>query len=200
MGLTCGTGRRGLGAAVVGAAVLLASAGCETTREQPAPEAAATSGAGPTQAVAEIRPLGASGVEGQARFTQLPNRQVRVEVRASGLKPGAHGAHIHEKGDCSTPQASGGHFDPAGTGKHGHPSEPEGSRHAGDLPALDTQPSDQPGTARLSVVTGPLTVEPGSYSILDRAIVIHADPDDHKTNPAGNAGARIACGVIQAAR
>ncbi len=149
------------------------------------------------QATANITPLGASGVQGQARFVEGGDGRVRIEVEATGLTLGAHGLHVHTVGDCASPQAPGGHFDPAGTNQHGDPSEPPDRHHAGDLPNLVATAS---GQARLSWETGNLRVSPGPRSVVGRAIVIHANPDDYRTNPAGGSGDRIACGVITAGR
>jgi Cu-Zn family superoxide dismutase len=112
---------------------------------------------------------------------------LHLEVSATGLSPGVHGFHVHEVGDCSAPDASSakGHFNPAG--------KPHGS-HAGDLPDLT---ADASGAARLSVDVSGLDLGDGPNSIAGRAFVIHADPDDRHSQPAGNSGKRIACGVIR---
>jgi Cu-Zn family superoxide dismutase len=88
--------------------------------------------------------------------------------------------------------SAGGHFNPEGK-PHGHPGSAE--RHAGDLPALK---ADKAGRANLHADVSIISLKPGPTSIIGRAIVVHADPDDFKTQPTGNSGARIACGVIQA--
>jgi len=120
---------------------------------------------------------------------------VWIETEVSKLAPGPHGFHIHAVGKCDPPAftSAGGHFNPYGK-KHGL-KNPEGS-HAGDLPNLVVGPD---GNARAKVYAKQVTVAPGQYSVFlpeSRALVIHADPDDERTDPAGNAGARIACGVI----
>jgi len=120
---------------------------------------------------------------------------VRVIVFAQGLKPNAeHGFHIHEAGDCSSGDgmSAKGHFNP-GAKPHGNPST--GERHAGDLPALKAAAD---GRAKLDVTVEGITVGPGDRSIVGRGLIIHADPDDYTTQPTGNSGARIACGVIKA--
>src|SRR5918996_442969 len=89
-------------------------------------------------------------------------------------------------------KGSKGHFNPYGK-PHGDPKSPE--RHAGDLPALT---ADKGGRAKLDVTMDIITVRPGPASVVGRGLIIHADPDDYKTQPTGNAGARIACGVIKA--
>ena len=118
---------------------------------------------------------------------------VRMRGRVTGLKPNQeHGFHVHEKGDCSSPDAmsAGGHFNPSGK-PHGPPS---GEHHAGDLPALR---ADSAGTATLdSRVRG---VAGGPAEFAGKALVVHLSADDYTTQPTGNSGARIACGVIAAA-
>ncbi len=117
-----------------------------------------------------------------------------VEAKVSGLTPGAeHGFHVHEKGDCGSGDgmSTGGHFNPLGH-PHAHFGTPD--RHAGDLPALT---ADASGTATLKIELDVITVTDGPTSVVGRGLIVHAQPDDYKTQPTGNAGARIACGVIQ---
>ena len=121
---------------------------------------------------------------------------VRVEVVATALPPGKHGIHIHAAGQCEPPdfKSAGGHLNPAGK-KHGLHS-PEGA-HVGDLPNLSVGKS---GKARATFVAHGAALGAGDGSLFGpagSALVIHADPDDGKTDPAGNSGARIACGVIE---
>jgi Cu-Zn family superoxide dismutase len=120
---------------------------------------------------------------------------VKLAVEVSKLTPGAHGFHIHAAGKCEGPEfkSAGGHFNPEGK-KHGL-QNPEGS-HAGDLPNLMV---GQDGTAKAEVTIKGIILGEGKNSLFQpdgTAIVIHADADDEKTDPAGNAGARIVCGVI----
>ena len=151
--------------------------------------------AGPVPvATADIRPTAGSQTAGTVRFEQRGSK-VLVSAEVRGLKPGVeHGFHIHEKGDCSAPDAmsAGGHFNPAGK-PHGHHGQND--RHAGDLPSLVASAS---GTASLRFETDIITVTPGAASVIDRGIVVHRDPDDYKTQPTGNSGPRLACGVIAA--
>ena len=116
------------------------------------------------------------------------NGGVRIALRASGLKPGAHGFHIHAVGVCEPPAftSAGGHFNPL-TKKHGH-KNPEGA-HAGDLPNL-TVGAD--GTGSIETPAAGVALK----DVAGLALVIHADPDDETTDPTGNSGARVACGVI----
>jgi len=120
---------------------------------------------------------------------------VKVMLKVSGLAPGQHGFHIHEKGTCTPPdfKSAGGHFNPFK--KHHGSDNPEG-KHAGDFPNLEVK---EDGTAQASVVATGATLKKGAASLLKpggTAIVIHANPDDYKSDPAGNAGDRVACGVI----
>ena len=110
----------------------------------------------------------------------------------SGLSPGPHGFHVHEKGDCSAPDATsaGGHFNPDGK-PHGHPSH--GPHHLGDMPMLE---ADGGGNATLKAFLPGLALGGGPTGLAGRAVVVHAAVDDFKSQPAGNSGARIACGVI----
>ena len=132
---------------------------------------------------------------GLATFTEVSNG-LGIEVTGIGLPPGPKGIHIHAVGKCDPPDfvSAGGHFNPAGK-KHGRLS-PDGA-HAGDLPNLMVTPL---GAAGLDVTTKAATLKEGVPASLfgagGRSVVIHAMPDDEKTDPTGNSGARIACGVI----
>ena len=145
-------------------------------------------------ASAKLESKSGSKVWGSVSFRELGSKvEVRADVR--GLPPGGQfGFHVHEKGDCSAPDAmsAGGHFNPGGK-PHAHPDKtPE--RHAGDMSNLR---SDGEGNAVYSFETTLLTVNPGPTSVVGRAVVVHANPDDYTSQPAGNAGPRIACGLIR---
>jgi superoxide dismutase, Cu-Zn family len=167
--------------ALIGAALLLA--GC------------ATGTGAPTDSTARADLRNADGQPiGTATFTQIGNA-VRVVLEAQGLPPGAKAVHIHAVGKCDPRDftAAGGHFNPAGR-QHGA-LNPEGP-HAGDLPNL-TVGAD--GEGRLESTTQLVTLLAGPQSVFDAdgsALIVHAAPDDFRTDPTGNAGARIACGVI----
>jgi superoxide dismutase, Cu-Zn family len=131
---------------------------------------------------------------GTATLTQLSSA-VRIVVEVHGLPPGQHGVHVHTVGKCDGPDfvSAGAHFNPIGR-QHGA-LNPQGA-HAGDLPNL-TVGSD--GKGRMESTTELFTLGSGQTSIFDpdgSALVVHAAPDDFKTDPTGNSGARIACGVI----
>jgi Cu-Zn family superoxide dismutase len=120
---------------------------------------------------------------------------VRIAVTGYRLPPGTHGLHIHAVGECQPPDftSAGAHFNPTGK-QHGrlNPAGP----HAGDLPNLAVAASGEGG---IDITTKAMTLDPGPASLLGgkgTSIVIHAGADDEKTDPTGNSGARIACGVI----
>jgi len=145
----------------------------------------------PRQAVVELHPTQGNQVHGTIRFSQVADG-IRVVADVSGLTPGKHGFHIHEKGDCSAPDASsaGGHFNPTGM-PHGGPHSVQ--RHVGDLGNLV---ADQSGRARAEFIDTQIAFE-GPNSILNRSVIVHAQPDDLVSQPTGNAGARVACGIIE---
>jgi len=144
-----------------------------------------------TKAVAKLESRSGSQVTGTVTFTKSGD-QVEVVADIQNLKPGNHGFHLHEKGDCSAPDAAsaGGHFNPTHQ-HHGGPTSAE--HHAGDLGNIV---ADASGKAHLDW-KGKLDLS-GPNSIIGKSVVVHEKEDDLKTDPAGNAGARIACGVIAA--
>ena len=113
----------------------------------------------------------------------------------SGLKEGSHGFHIHEFGDCSAPDgtSAGGHFNPSG---EPHAGPKDAARHTGDLGNVE---AGKDGTATLEYVDAKAAFD-GPNSILGRGVIVHEKVDDLKTQPTGNAGARLACGVVGAAK
>jgi Cu-Zn family superoxide dismutase len=131
---------------------------------------------------------------------------VRLQLEATGLKPGQHGFHIHTNGACEPANdattgkpvafgGAGGHFDPHATKHHGAPGDASTHSHAGELPNLV---ADAGGRATLDYVNAHVTLSAGDGSVLGRSLIVHADPDDYTTNPAGNSGARVLCGRITA--
>jgi superoxide dismutase, Cu-Zn family len=142
-------------------------------------------------AVVRLQPTKGNFASGTITFTQKGDK-VAVEARVSALTPGGHGFHIHEKGDCSSGDgmSAGGHFNPTAK-PHGNPTSAE--HHTGDMPMLV---ADASGNASLSMELGEMTVGSGATDIIGKAIIVHKDPDDYTTQPTGNSGARVACGVI----
>lgn len=150
-------------------------------------------GAPQARAVAQLGSASGSQVGGMVTFTEAPGG-MRVAGEVRGLRPNAeHGFHVHEKGDCTAPDATsaGGHFNPGG---HAHGAPGQGSHHAGDLRNLR---ADGNGVARIDQMVPMLRVSEGATAIVGRGLVVHRDPDDYSSQPAGNSGARIACAVIQ---
>jgi Cu-Zn family superoxide dismutase len=145
---------------------------------------------GPQRAIAVIHPIGDSGVLGVVAFTQKGDV---VEVRGTiqGLKPGKHAFHVHQWGDCSSRDgmAAGGHFNPD-MKHHGGPDSED--RHVGDLGNITAGPD---GVANIDITDKVLSLQ-GGHSIIGRSVIVHAGVDDLKSDPAGNAGGRIGCGVI----
>jgi superoxide dismutase, Cu-Zn family len=122
---------------------------------------------------------------------QPTGERLRVVARVTALAPGAHGFHIYEKGDCSAPDATsaGGHFNPT-SNPHGDPAAAD--HHGADMSMLT---ADAGRMAVMDVLIDTVTIG-GSNDIVGRAVIVHKDADDYKTQPTGNSGARVACGVI----
>jgi Cu-Zn family superoxide dismutase len=143
-------------------------------------------------ATSVIQSKSGSSINGSVNFSQS-GKQVLVTGTFSGLKPNAeHGIHIHEKGDCSAPDATsaGGHYNPNNT-QHG--SHQHSMHHAGDMPNIV---SDANGNAIYRATLNDFSLT-GDDSIIGRSVVVHRDPDDYKTQPAGNSGPRIGCGLLR---
>jgi Cu-Zn family superoxide dismutase len=171
--------------------VLVSFASVATTRAQqtkaPAGHAA---GAGIDRAVAVLLPVGDSGVTGVVYFTK-EGSAVHVTGTIAGLKPGQHGFHVHQFGDMTgmnDGMSAGGHFNPENK-PHGKPSDKE--RHVGDLGNVT---AGEDGTATIDIKDTVLELG-GPHSILGRGLVVHANPDKF-TQPVGDAGGRVAVGVI----
>jgi len=145
--------------------------------------------------VSVIHPTEGSDVNGVVRFIPYPDG-VRVIAEVHGLDPNsAHGFHIHEFGDCTAPDATsaGGHFNPHDE-PHAGPTDDE--RHAGDMGNIIT---DENGSGDVDYVDTVISLT-GSDSILGRGVVVHAGEDDLESQPVGDAGARLGCGVIGVAQ
>jgi superoxide dismutase, Cu-Zn family len=151
----------------------------------------ATSPSAAPDVVATMQPTAGNSVTGALRFKQ-DGQSVLVLGRVSGLAPNReYGFHVHENGDCSSGDgmSAGGHFNPTGK-RHG---PPDGEHHAGDLPSLK---ADASGTAVVDVRVSGSVLGSGVGDFYGKAVVVHALPDDYTTQPSGNSGSRLACGVI----
>jgi Cu-Zn family superoxide dismutase len=147
--------------------------------------------AGPA-ATATLEPTRGNTANGTVTFKQQGDKVV-VTANVRGLKPNQeHGFHAHETGDCSSGDgmSTGGHFNPTNK-PHGAPGA---EHHAGDLPALK---ADANGNARVTFEIKGVSIASGPADLVGRGLIVHADPDDYTTQPTGNSGARIACGVIK---
>jgi Cu-Zn family superoxide dismutase len=146
-------------------------------------------------ASAQLQPTAGNSATGTVNFTQKGDKLL-VQADITGLTPGDHGFHIHEKGDCSAPDgtSAGGHFNPTSQ-EHGNPDSAH--HHFGDLPMLT---ADATGHAKITVELDSITLAPGSGNIIGRGVIVHAKADDYQTQPTGNSGGRVACGVIAAAQ
>jgi Cu-Zn family superoxide dismutase len=151
---------------------------------------------GPKKAVCVLSPTKKSDshVQGTVTFTQT-DAGVEISGEISGLSPGKHGFHIHEFGDMSSADglATGGHFNP-GMHKHGGPHD--ANRHEGDFGNIE---AGADGKATIKVTDKVISLS-GPHSILGRALIVHAKADDLKSQPSGDAGDRIAQGVIGVAK
>lgn len=174
---------------------LAALAACSSAPPATPTPPAATSTA--QQAVAVLASASGSRVSGKLTLAPMGDG-VHISGEVGGLGPsGQFGFHVHEKGDCSAVDATsaGGHFNPA-TSAHGRAGTP--THHAGDM---DNITSDASGVAKVNVHLRGVTLGGGAANdIAGRAVIVHAAPDDYHTQPTGNAGARVACGVIRVTR
>ena len=147
------------------------------------------------QAVAQVAPTQGNTVTGSLALADSP-QGVHITGSIQGLKPDAEfGFHVHEKGDCSAPDGSsaGGHFNPT-QAQHGNPTGP--AHHAGDMTNIR---SNAEGVAQVDVTAAGTTLhgDPNT-DLIGKAVVVHESPDDYTTQPSGNSGKRVACGVIAA--
>jgi Cu-Zn family superoxide dismutase len=180
----------------IGMTVILAAC----SREQPAGAPRQPDSASPTMAekatpAAQIAPTQGNTVTGALALAQSPEG-VHITGSIQGLKPDAEfGFHVHEKGDCTAPDGSsaGGHFNPT-QAQHGNPTGP--THHAGDMLNIK---SNGEGVAQVDVTAAGTSLhgDPGT-DVMGKAIVVHESPDDYTTQPSGNSGKRVACGVIAA--
>jgi Cu-Zn family superoxide dismutase len=155
----------------------------------------AAKSSGSEKAIAVLHPSSASKVTGTVTFTEQADG-VQIQAEITGLSPGNHGFHIHEFGDCSATDASsaGAHFNPTHK-PHAGPDSPE--RHVGDMGNVQ---ADASGKATLKYVDHQISLSNDERSAIGRSVVVHEKPDDLKSQPSGDSGARIACGVIGRAK
>lgn len=184
-------------------AVLLVLAACKTPHQtSPTPTAAADAVKRSPALARLFTPAGEA--RGQATLTETPGG-VDIAITVQGLSPGPHGVHIHTNGNCApgpdpaTGQtvafgAAGGHFDPGQSHNHGQPGQPINHAHAGDMPNI-TVGAD--GTGSLRHLHPQVTLSPGPHSAFGRSLVVHERADDFVSDPAGNSGGRLLCGLIE---
>ena len=146
---------------------------------------------GKLSALASLSPVAGGSVIGSVMFHDMGDH-LMVHAQVRGLEPGSeHGFHVHEKGSCASADftSAGGHFNPDAKA-HGNAA---GEHHAGDIPNLK---ADAQGIVDQKFMLHGVTLSAGDRSIVGRALILHATPDDYKTQPTGNSGPRIGCGVI----
>ena len=191
----------------VGLAVVVALMLAACSREQPegaprepepttaAPAEKATPAEAAQEAVAQVAPTQGNTVTGSLALSSSP-QGVHITGTIQGLKPDAEfGFHIHEKGDCSAPDGSsaGGHFNPT-QAQHGNPTS--AAHHAGDMVNIR---SNGEGVAQVDTTAAGTTLHGDpTTDVVGKAIIVHEGPDDYATQPSGNSGKRVACGVIAA--
>src|SRR6266700_694959 len=159
------------------------------------PQAPEEKSSAPLKAVAVVHPTQGNKVSGTVTFTEVADG-VQVQAEITGLSPGNHGVHVHEFGDCSAGDASsaGAHFNPTNK-PHAGPDAPE--RHVGDMGNVE---ADASGKAKLEYVDHHISLTNDQQSVIGRSVVVHVKADDLKSQPAGDSGARVACGVIGRAK
>jgi superoxide dismutase, Cu-Zn family len=149
----------------------------------------------PLQAIALLHPTEGNKISGTITFTEVADG-VQVHAEISGLTPGKHGFHVHEFGDCSASDASsaGAHFNPT---NQPHAGPDADARHVGDMGNIE---ADASGVGKLEYLDHNMSLANDEQSIIGRSVVVHAKADDLKSQPAGDSGARVACGVIGRAK
>ena len=166
--------------------VLASFAGLIALAQTPAAKSAVSS-----KGISVLHPTAGNKVSGTVTFTPVADG-VQVHAEIAGLTPGKHGFHIHEFGDCSAADASsaGAHFNPT---NQPHAGPDAAARHEGDMGNVE---ADASGNAKLDYVDHQISLASDAKSAIGRSVVVHAKADDPKTQPSGDSGARIACGVI----
>jgi Cu-Zn family superoxide dismutase len=166
--------------------MLLSFAGLVALAQTPAAKSTTSS-----KAIAVLHPTVGNKVSGTVTFTPVADG-VQVHAEITGLTPGKHGFHVHEFGDCSAADVSsaGAHFNPT---NQPHAGPDAVARHEGDMGNAE---ADSSGKAKVDYVDHQISVTSDAKSVIGRSVVVHAKPDDLKTQPSGDSGARVACGVI----
>ena len=170
--------------------LFLSFAGLLAVAQTPVSKSTASS-----KAIVVLHPTAGNKVTGVVTFTPLSDG-VQVHAEITGLTPGKHGFHVHEFGDCSAVDASsaGAHFNPT---NQPHAAPDATARHVGDMGNIE---ADTSGAAKLDYLDHHMSLANDDRSILGRSVVVHAKADDLKSQPAGDSGARVACGVIGRAK
>ncbi len=181
--------------ASVALAVLVAG-GCDSVDDTSTPQTASATLVPPTG-------ISENGVSGTVTFTQ-DGDELTIQLALTGASPGQHGVHIHTVGSCAAgPDPEGtvipagaamGHYDPRATNNHGAPTDADNAKHAGDLGNV-TAGAD--GRITATVRTEDLSLT-GANPVVARAMMVHSGQDDLMTDPGGNSGMRVGCGVISA--
>ncbi len=147
----------------------------------------------PLKAIAMLYPTQGNKIAGTVTFTEVADG-VQVQAEITGLSPGKHGFHVHEFGDCSAADASSAGANPT---RQPHAAPDAAARHVGDMGNVET---DASGAAKLTYLDHNMSLANDRTSIIGRSVVVHAKADDLKSQPAGDSGARVACGVIGRAK
>src|SRR5690606_27773785 len=147
-------------------------------------------------AQAELEPTEGNVARGMVEFSPAENGGLEIVARVEGIPPGTYGIHIHEVGDCSASDASsaGDHFSPSDD-PHGGPYDPAHERHAGDLGNITV---DASGEGRKALTVDELRLD-GEYGVVGKAVIVHDGEDDLTSQPSGESGDPVACGVIERA-
>ena len=183
---------------LIGSAALVALSACSTTPPPPPPAPPMPTVSTAKMAEANLSAASASIVSGRLALVPDPRGGVHITGVIGGLQPLQTAAfHVHERGDCSAVDASsaGGHFNPTNQ-PHGRSSA--GAHHLGDM---DNLRADAQGRVNVDVRLPGVTLGGGAPNdIAGRALIVHANADDYRSQPAGNAGARLSCGIIRVMR